>query len=115
MTDPASPSQPHLWTTIVDGGRLRQLRREAALSQERLADRAGISPATVARLERQHHAPCRSRTLARLAAALHTEPATLTPARRAERHAPRRATAHDPRDQATKDSVKKTITNGPAH
>jgi transcriptional regulator with XRE-family HTH domain len=80
VTDPATlprPRQP--WTTILDGGQLRQLRRQAALSQEQLADRAGLSPATVTRLERQHHAPCRGRTLARLAAALHTEPAALSP------------------------------------
>ena len=74
-----TPTPPRLWTTILDGGQLRRLRQEAALSQGKLADEAGISAATVARLERQDHAPCRSRTLARLAAALHTDPATLTP------------------------------------
>lgn len=80
MTDrTATPAPRHLWTTILDGGQLRRLRQEAALSQEKLADEAGISGATVARLERQEHAPCRSRTLARLAAALHTDPTTLTP------------------------------------
>jgi len=35
----------------VDGHRLRQLRRQRGLSQEKLADKAGISPATVARLD----------------------------------------------------------------
>ena len=64
---------------MVDGRRLRQLRTQHHLSQEQLADRAGVSLATVARLERQPCAPCRSWTLGRLAAALHTEPAALTP------------------------------------
>ena len=41
--------------------------------------RAGISPATVARLERQPAAPCRCRTLGRLAAALGEDPATPHP------------------------------------
>ena len=43
------PAQP--WTTILDGKRLRQLRRQHGLSQEGLAERAGISVATVARLD----------------------------------------------------------------
>ena len=35
----ARPARP--WTTMLDGKRLRQLRRERGLSQEQLADRAG--------------------------------------------------------------------------
>jgi len=64
----------------VDGHRLRQLRRQRGLSQEKLADKAGISPATVARLERQARACCRCRTLARLAAVLGEQPATFAAA-----------------------------------
>jgi DNA-binding XRE family transcriptional regulator len=64
-------------TRILDGQRLRQLRRERGLSQEKLADRAGISLTTVARLERQARASCRGRTLGRLAAALGEEPTTI--------------------------------------
>jgi transcriptional regulator with XRE-family HTH domain len=68
------------WTTTLDGARLRQLRRQHGLSQEELADRAGISLATVARLERQSQAAsCRGRTLARLAAALDEQPAAFSP------------------------------------
>jgi len=52
------------------------------MSQEQLAGQAGISLTTVIRLERQPHASCRSRTLARLAAALGEDPAALTPAGR---------------------------------
>ena len=38
-------------TTVLDGTRLRQLRREHGLSQEQLASRARISLTTVARLD----------------------------------------------------------------
>ena len=68
------------WFTVLDGHRLRRLRGQRGLSREQLADRAGISPATVARLD-QRAAPCRCRTLGRLAAALGEDPAALTPAR----------------------------------
>ena len=68
------------WTTILDGRRLRQLRRQHELSQEQLATHAGISLTTIRRLERQPSAPCRCRTLGRLAAALDEVPARLTPA-----------------------------------
>jgi len=69
-----------VWTTVLDGQRLRQLRREHALSQEKLASLAGISPSTVARLEGRSRPICRGRTLARLAAALGEPPAALDPA-----------------------------------
>jgi DNA-binding Xre family transcriptional regulator len=69
------PARPQ--ATILDGRRLRQLRRQRGLSQEKLADRAGISITTVARLERQSSASCRGRTLGRLAAALGEQPATI--------------------------------------
>ena len=65
------------WTTVLDGQRLRQLRRQHGLSQEMLADRAGVSLGTVARLERQSRPPCRCRTVARLAAALGENPAAI--------------------------------------
>ncbi|MGH3276236.1 MAG: helix-turn-helix domain-containing protein [Streptosporangiaceae bacterium] len=63
-------------TTVVDGRRLRQLRRQRGLSQDDLAAKAGISLTTVARLERQPAGPCRCRTLARLARALDEDPAS---------------------------------------
>lgn len=74
----AHPSQR--WLTVVDGDRLRQLRRQHHLTQEQLAANAGISTATVARLEQAPHITCRSRTLGRLARALGEDPACLTPA-----------------------------------
>ncbi len=75
-----STRPPQVWTTVLDGQRLRQLRHERALSQEKLACLAGLSPATVARLERLPRPLCRGRTLARLAAALGEPPAALDPA-----------------------------------
>jgi transcriptional regulator with XRE-family HTH domain len=67
------------WTTVLDGTRLRELRRCRGLSQVELARQAGLSAATVARLERDTCAPCRCRTLARLAAALGEQMAAITP------------------------------------
>lgn len=66
------------FTFILDGHRLRQLRRERGLSQAALAGQAGVSLTTVARLERQRHAPCRGWTIGRLARALGEPPATMT-------------------------------------
>jgi DNA-binding XRE family transcriptional regulator len=67
------------WTTVLDGERLRQLRQQHGLTQEKLADLARISLTTMARLERQNRSPCRSWTLGRLAAALNETPAAITP------------------------------------
>ena len=87
MTAPGKP-QPTLiahpsqrWLTVLDGHRLRQLRRQRGLSQEQLATRAGISLTTIRRLEHQPAAPCRTRTLGRLARALDEDPADLAPMR----------------------------------
>ena len=80
MTTTQTTDPGRRWFTILDGHRLRDLRRQRGLSQEQLAARAGISPATVARLERQPAAPCRSRTLGRLAVALGEDPDRLTSA-----------------------------------
>lgn len=85
MTDPGplpgpGPGPSARWTTNLDGRRLQRLRRQSGMSQDQLADRAGISAATVARLERTPETTCRSRTLARLAAALGEQPAALIPA-----------------------------------
>jgi transcriptional regulator with XRE-family HTH domain len=78
LTTPAArPDRPQ--TTVLDGQRLREARRQRGLSQERLAHQAGLSPATVARLERQRRPRCRHRTLARLAAVLDVSPAAITP------------------------------------
>jgi DNA-binding Xre family transcriptional regulator len=73
----ARPSQPCMFP--IDGARLRALRQERGLSQEVLAERAGISLTTVARLERRYRVYCRGRTLARLSAALGEDPSALTP------------------------------------
>lgn len=67
------------WVVIADGQRLGALRRQRELSRQMLAERAGLSPATVARLENRTRSSCRGRTLARLAAALGTRPADMLP------------------------------------
>ena len=67
------------WITLLDGPQLRQLRRHHELTQAELAAKAGVSSATVARLEAGTCLACRCRTLARLAAALGADPAALTP------------------------------------
>lgn len=67
------------WVTALDGQRLRQLRRDHGLTQAELAAKAGVSRATVGRLEGSTCAACRRRTLARLAAALGAEPSALAP------------------------------------
>ena len=77
---PAPRAASHRWTTVIDGHQLRRLRRQHGLSQEQLATHAGISLTTIRRLEHQPAAPCRTRTLGRLAAALDEEPARLIPA-----------------------------------
>jgi DNA-binding XRE family transcriptional regulator len=75
----SDPRSAHRWTTVLDGERLREMRHKRGLSQEQLADLAGISLSTMARLESQDRSPCRSWTLGRLAAALDETPASMTP------------------------------------
>jgi serine/threonine-protein kinase RsbW len=78
LTTRKPTAQP--WSTLIDGRRLRQLRQLQRLSRLQLAVKAGLSVATVARLERRPQASCRCRTLARLAAALGEQPTTLAAA-----------------------------------
>lgn len=90
MTDlTTSSAQHHRWTTTLDGSRLRQLRHQHGMSQEQLADQAGISLTTITRLESQPRAACRCRTLSRLAAALGQPPAALTSSQPPPGHAAR--------------------------
>lgn len=87
ISAPAGTAQR--WTTVLDGHRLRRLRRQRGLSQEQLASRAGISLSAIARLERQPRAACRCRTLARLATALGETPGTLISTQSPPSHANR--------------------------
>jgi DNA-binding XRE family transcriptional regulator len=72
-------------TTVIDGQRLRELRRQRGLSREGLAWKAGLGVTTVGRLERQPRPPCRTRTVARLAAALGQAPDAMITAASPER------------------------------
>jgi transcriptional regulator with XRE-family HTH domain len=86
----SSPARsPDRWFTAVDGARLRQLRRERGLSPAELAGKADIALSTVLRLERQPQPACRTRTLARLAAALGQPSTVLTPRQLTPGHATR--------------------------
>jgi transcriptional regulator with XRE-family HTH domain len=60
----------------VDTEKLRKLRRDAALSQQELAEKANTTQETISRLERGHHA-ARGRTLRALAEVLGVEPREL--------------------------------------
>jgi DNA-binding XRE family transcriptional regulator len=64
------PRRADRWITLADGRKIRQLRHQLGLSQDALADLAQIGVTTLARLERDDHAPCRTWTLGRIAAAL---------------------------------------------
>ena len=58
------------------GDNVRELRTLSALTQEELADRAGITPTALSRIERNEAEP-RPSTLRKLAAALGVEPREL--------------------------------------
>ena len=77
MTATVPSNRAQRWTTIANGQRIRELRRQCGLAQAELAGLAGVSLDTVARLERQYRTACRTRTLARIAAALGESPATI--------------------------------------
>lgn len=77
---PTTARQARTWTTIANGAQVRVLRLQHRLTRRDLASRAGVSPATIARIERQPRASCRGRTLARVAAALGTDPAAIAAA-----------------------------------
>jgi transcriptional regulator with XRE-family HTH domain len=81
MTDTRPTGHGDRWTAVVNGQRLRELRRQRGLSQVELAQLAEVSPNTVSKLERQQTTACRSRTLARLAAALGEPPSAIFPQR----------------------------------
>lgn len=87
-SEPASvaPLPPH--TAVIDGSRLRQLRRERGLSQENLAWQARVGLTTVARLERHDRPRCRLRILVALARQLDTDPAALAVLVRLSKNAP---------------------------
>lgn len=74
---PSAGGAGQRWIVVLDGHRLRQLRRQHGISQAALAGRAGVSLSVISRLEHQARVTCRSRTLARLAAALGEEPTVL--------------------------------------
>jgi transcriptional regulator with XRE-family HTH domain len=90
MTRPLNPVRSaDSWFTVLDGVRLRQLRRQHGLSAAELAGNAGVGLSTVTRLERLPGGSCRTRTLARLAAALGQPATALTCSQPSPGHAAR--------------------------
>jgi transcriptional regulator with XRE-family HTH domain len=63
-------------TVVYIGERLKRQRTRRALTQAELAERAGVTTATVARIERDEIEP-RMTTLRKLADALNVDPAEL--------------------------------------
>ncbi len=63
-------------TVVYIGEKLKRQRTRRALTQEQLALRAGVSTATVARIERDEIEP-RMTTLGKLAKALEVDPGEL--------------------------------------
>ena len=61
---------------VYVGDNLKRLRTLNALTQEELANKAGLTPAAVARIERNEAEP-RPSTLRKLAAALGVKPAQI--------------------------------------
>ena len=62
---------------VYVGDRLKRLRTDSALTQAELAEKAGLTTAAVARIERNEAEP-RPSTLRKLAAALDAAPRDLT-------------------------------------
>ncbi len=67
------------WKNVpVDGRRLRTIRAEQGLSQQKLAYKANVGITTIRNLETKPEPACRSWTVGLLAAALDIQPALLT-------------------------------------
>lgn len=65
------------WTSFV-GKRIKEYRKKAKLSQEQLAEKAGIAQSHLSRLETSEHSPSSS-TREKIAKALGIDPAKLDP------------------------------------
>ena len=76
----------------MDVPRLRQLRQQAVLSQEQLAQRSGVARDTISKLEMGHRKAYPT-TIRRLAAGLETEPGELIGHEDLEQRATREQTA----------------------
>ena len=61
---------------VYIGEKLKEARTRRLLTQEELADRAGVSPSTIVNIERDQTAP-HFRTIRELAKALDVEPTSL--------------------------------------
>ena len=63
-------------TVVHIGNKLREVRTRRLLTQEELAERAGVSPSTVVNIERDNREP-HFRTIRKLAKVLDVDPTAL--------------------------------------
>lgn len=72
---------PHEWRTVpIDGQRLRQIRAERGISQEKLGYMTELGPTTIRRIEcGPQPAACRAWTIKLIADALSAQPDDLAP------------------------------------
>jgi transcriptional regulator with XRE-family HTH domain len=63
----------------IDGEKVRTARERAFLSKRELAERAGLDRSTIGRIEEEGAAEVYPRTIRKIAEALNTDPASLTP------------------------------------
>ena len=61
---------------VYIGDRLREVRTRRLLTQEELAEQSGVSPSTIANIERDHREP-HFRTIRKIAKALDVDPTEL--------------------------------------
>ena len=65
-------------TVVYIGEKLRRVRGRGLLTQDELAEKAGVSQSTIANIERDHAEP-QFRTIRKLARALDVDPTELLP------------------------------------
>jgi DNA-binding XRE family transcriptional regulator len=71
-----SPEEAKMPVVVYIGEKLREVRTRRLLTQDELADKAGVSQSTIANIERDHAEP-QFRTIRKLAKALDLDPTEL--------------------------------------
>jgi DNA-binding XRE family transcriptional regulator len=74
--NPQQKREATMPAVVYVGDKLREIRTRRLLTQEELADKAGISPSTVVNIERDNREP-HFRTIRKLAKALDVDPTEL--------------------------------------
>jgi DNA-binding XRE family transcriptional regulator len=76
LSDIREKKEATMPAVVYIGDRLREVRTRRLLTQEELAEKSGVSPSTVANIERDHREP-HFRTIRKLAKALDVDPTEL--------------------------------------